>query len=665
MDNNLNLNNHDKIFLDENEIYNIKTKHNHAREYQLSDSIASELNTYLSFDPFGTFNDLYTPSYDTNSKDLKEKPNIAVGTPGVRSIFNKSGAVVIGSPSGSMSIDISKGDPRNTSEWRISNNVPLMDSQQARQRIRLNSGCSIKELVQASQAGILGRETYSYSDFMYCKHLGKISNNHLITLRRFPLPVDDYISSVGEISRALPDIKSQNSESIGCMVTWLGTPGNEINNILSYSVSMPFKEQTAQFQENQTDADAGGGILNGIAATFDTTYRQQYMNGEAGGTVNKYMSKYFKVPAGDPPYSSKEINSFRDNNKIYGPVDAIKSTYMRSDEGIKFDQDITIVFDYELRSYNGINGRQAMLDLLANILNVVYTTGTFWGGGFFGGGAHQNNIFTNLNTFKRHGNASEFINAFTKDVTTGVSKVSGLMDKINNPKDAISMIWNSMKNFGAMLAGGMLNKLGRPQKHMYHSLLSPAPIGFWHLTIGNPHHPIMSLGNMILKSTKIEHYGPLGIDDFPTGLKVTCELTRGKPRDIRDIEKIYMHGNDRIYSSMGPKVFDMYKNAKEYKSNNKGSNNMDIPTASSAIGSEKINSSLSGNKVTNIDKVLKETNISIESLKGIGNKLQKYFGHKDAYSIYIAAAEQENGSQKSKSATASGDSGQKGTGGFR
>jgi hypothetical protein len=62
---------------------------------------------------------------------------------------------------------------------------------------------------------------------------------------------------------------------------------------------------------------------------------------------------------------------------VYGPVDTIKGTYMRGEEGLEFDQKISLQFDYELRSYNGINPRQAMLDLLSNILNVTYTTGTF------------------------------------------------------------------------------------------------------------------------------------------------------------------------------------------------------------------------------------------------------------------------------------------------
>ena len=117
-----------------------------------------------------------------------------------------------------------------------------------------------------------------------------------------------------------------------------------------------------------------------------------------------------------------------------------------------------------------------------------------------------------------------------------------------------------------MLLGGLLNKLGRPQKHMLNSLLSPAPIGLWHVTIGNPNHPIMSIGNLILDSTTIEHYGPLGLDDFPTGLRVKCSLKRGKGRDLRDIEKMYMGGYQRIYANTSIKTLDTIKSAPECKS---------------------------------------------------------------------------------------------------
>lgn len=608
------------------------------REYLLSQNTASELNTYVSFAPFATFNDLYQDTYSNDGKTVTTDPNQLIGTPGVRSIFNKAGAVLLGGSDE----DTEKIISGRSTEWRISNNVPLMDNRDTRVAIRQNSGCSVKELVQASQNGYLGRETYSFSDFMYCKYLGKVSNNYLITLRRFPYPVDDYISSVGiGETRINTDTSTQNSESLGCLVTWMGTPGNEMSNILKYSISMPFKENKSQMNESGVDADSQRGVFNAIAASFDPTYRKQYMSGMAGGAVGGYMQKFFPNITGDPPYSVSAFSSTQDNAKVYGPVDTIKTTYMRSEEGLSFDQNITITFDYELRSYNGINGRQAMLDLLSNILNVTYSTGTFWGGGYRGGGAHQNNIFTNLKIFKTNGGATDFIDAFAEDYSTLSEKASSTIASNGGFVETMKKALNAL---GGMLIGGMLNKLGRPAKSTANSLLSPAPVGFWHLTIGNPHHPIMSIGNMILKNTTIEHYGPLGLDDFPIGIKVTCELVRGKSRDIRDIEKLYMHGNDRIYSPMGPKIFDMYKHSKEYR---EGWGDQRKPRT--AIGN--------ANATVTVAAGEGESTENIENIESMKYVLQKYFGQADTHSIMIASMEQEMGAhKKKKKGTAGGDS---------
>lgn len=594
------------------------------REYLLSQYTADELNTYLSFSSFKLFNDGYEMT-ETNPK---------VGTPGVRSIFNAAGAVALGSSDGKF-IDSKDIITKEAHEWRISNNVPLMDNRANRLAIKQSSDCSIKGLVQASADGELGRSTYAYSDFMYCKHLGKISNNYLITLRRFPLPVDDYISTVGSThnTRIKEGITSQNCTSIGCLVTWMGTPGNEMSNLLKYSYNMPFKMQKAEIQDVHSGGDTNNGPLNGIAAVFDPKYREQYQLGQASTNGNEFLKTFFKVPEkmiGDAPYT--DHLTFKDQTKLYGPIDVIKDVYTRSEEGLQFEQSITVTFDYELRSYNGINGRQAMLDLLSNILNVTYSTGTFWGGGYRGVGAHQNNIFANMKIFKTKGGASEFLDAFSEDLTTATQ---GFRDTLKTKYGGswMSMIKSAINQLGGMLAAGLLNKLGRPAKATANSLLSPAPIGFWHLTIGNPHHPIMSIGNLVLKKTTVEHYGPLGLDDFPTGLKIVCELERGKPRDIRDIEKLYMHGNDRIYTSMGPKVFDMYKHAKEYRTEK----NNHLPKQ--IVGNADANIVIGANsesvgKIENIDK-----------MKYV---LQKYFGHADTYSIYVSACEQEIGAHKKK-----------------
>lgn len=625
---------------------NVVQKVKYNREQLLSKTTAADLNTYLNFGVFPTFADTFIPYYE-NGK-LIDMPNAkaGVGTPGVRSIFNRAGAIIIGSSNGAYDVDVSKGDAKNTHGWRISNNVPLMDSAEARQRIRRTSGCSIKELVEASSAGLMGQETYSYADFMYCKHLGKVSNNHLITLRRFPLPVDDYIGTNGEDDATRLSKVANNAACIGCMVTWMGVSGNDMSNILKYNYRMPFKEETASFQDEKASADDNTKLLNGIFSVFDEQYQKQYQEGFAGEAANAAFS-HLGIDLGEPPYKSNEYADFRDQNKVYGPIDSVRSTYIRADEGLTFDHKMTLTFEYEIKSYNGINGKQAMLDLISNILNVTYTTGSFWGGGFKGYASHQSNIFANLSIFKARGGFTNFIDAFSNDLnglkergkqTFGISSDN---DRDTNKEN----VWNTIKemanNIGGMLMSGMLNKLGRPQKAMYNALLSPAPIGFWHVTVGNPKRPIMSVGNMIITDCSIEHFGPLGIDDFPTGLKVTISLDRGKPRDLRDIEKLYMQGTDRIYSSMGNKVFDMYKNAELYKENRHDLNNY------------KPVSNIATINIPADDKT--KPTVTVDGLEKVKLNMKKYFGTDDAYSIYIPAAEQEFGAGKKKPSTNAND----------
>ena len=606
------------------------------REYLITPTVAQELNTYSNFGIFNSFNDIYEQKYD---KDGKEVDSGNIGTPGVRSIFNKSGVVLLANgnidTSSLSSIDDCKPHIYDASELRIANNVPLVDTPYTRERIRRHSGCSVKELVKASEKGLLGRAIYSYSDFMYCKYLGKISNNYLITLRRFPIPPLDFINGMGEGETRTKEGKNVSGQQIGCMVTWMGTPGNEMSNILKYSTKMSFTEQTAKLNDPNSDADGGPkGPLNSIAAAFDPAYRKQFTSGHGGELLGGYMGKIYGNYGATGPYSASQESSFRDDNKVYGPIDRVKKTYMRGEDGLDFEQDFTLSFDYELRAYNGINGRQAMLDLISNILNVTYSTGTFWGGGYKGGGMHQNSIFANLKVFKVNGGFTDFMDAFTEDYSTlmgaGKEKLASIKE---NPLQALKSMLN---NIGGMFLGGLLNKAGRPQKSFANSLLSEQPVGFWHVTVGNPHHPIISCGNMILTNATIEHYGPLGLDDFPTGLKVTVSLKRGKPRDIREIEKMYMQGNDRIYYSMGPKVLDMYTRAAEYKNGYKKQSQSYTNDTEISTG------------VVEIDKDDNITEISAEELKKSQNILQKYFGETDTYSITIAAKEQEHGAFKKK-----------------
>lgn len=597
------------------------------REYLISESVATDLNTYIGFDPFYTFEDDVSDHInDIDTETGKDRSDFSktIKTPkGVRSIFNKSSAVLIGGTHVPNDVET---DP--ASGWRIGLNVPLMDSEETRAKLRENSACTVKDLVIASRDGLLGQETYDWSDFMYCKYLGRLPNTYMITLRRFPFPVDDHISSSWYGSER-SNYTANNPLSIGCMVTWLGTPGNDISNILKYSYNMPFTEEKAKWEESNLNADSSKGVLNQIAAMFDKTYMKDFANGYGGVNGATAINKIFgKNVVSEGPYSLGEIKNFRDNKKVYGPVDAIKDTYRRSDEGLTFQHSFSLQFDYEMRSYSGINQRQAFLDLIANILTVTYSTGEFWGGAYWNkNGMHQNNIFTNLPIFQNLGNPTftEYAEKFSTSLSTITTSLkSAFTDENGNftPRGIINGLKSYMNSLGGMLIGGVLNKLGRPQKVMLNSLLSPAPVGFWHVTIGNPKAPIMSIGNMIISNATIEHYGPFGIDDFPTGLRVKVDLKRGRGRDSREIEMLYMGGNARIYSPMGPATLDMYENAKTYKDS----------TSTSFTD---------GNSDTTLTE--EKQSLSLSTPKTLNTVLKRYFGTDNTSSILIAAKEQEYG----------------------
>lgn len=573
------------------------------REYLFNREQNLELNTYVTWDEI-------VPRYD-------QQPTIdglpSTPTSSIKSIFNKYTTVY-------------KSD-----EYRIGNNVPLIDTPDIRETIKRNSDCSIKNLVACSQNGSLGSETYDYSDFAYCKHLGKIPNNYMITLRRFPTPVNDYINAPGLIEsnkwgvnknfgNPTKDGSYVPPTSLGCMVTWLGTPGNELENILSYSYNMPYQKKKAELQTDEQNPDSNVTPLGSLFATFDPIYQKQVQNGMAGNSAFSLLSGPLKEQIGGAPYSNHL--SQRDANKVYGPIDVIKDTYMRSDEGLQFTQSFTLTFEYELRSYSNINARQAMLDLLANILAVTYTSGDFWGGGHQPFGAHQSDIYTNMRIFKTAGGINEFQDALFHDANTILSKTQSFIKQKGGYWEAIKSVANSI---GGMIIGGMLNKLGRPQKAFLNTLLTDAPIGLWHVTIGNPFHPIMSIGNMVITSTKITHTGPLGLDDFPTGLKVEVTLDRGKGRDKRDIEKLYLHGLNRIYSQMGESIEELYKKAPEYK----GSSESQLTTSAD----NKIN--------------LKDV-VEVEDFHKVNESLVKHFGTGYVKSILLASGEISYGSQKKK-----------------
>ena len=532
----------------------------------------------------------------------------------------------------------------NNAPYQLYGNAPLLDSPTTRNLIRSRSDCSVKALVRESSLGHMGRAIYDYSDFMFCTHLGKISNNYLITLRRFPYPPGDHINF-----STLGDMQDSNGHmpDIGRLVTWMGTPGNDMNGILKYKVLMPYTERKSEVQE--ATADSSGGFMAGILGLGSKAHRTEMLNGSNSNSYSLAMTGNIlsgiglktlgDVVATPPPDTSWAYH--HDKNKPYGPVDSISSVWTRSspdDQGLTFEHSIKLCFDYTLRAYNGINTKAAFLDLLANVLAVCYTDGRFWGGCIRGAGSSQSNIMSNLPIYNMQEPLT--LNGIG-DAILGTIKGIGAMFNNGNTPNSLGDWLNSAKNAASGLLtatiAGALNKLGRPQKQSLNALLVQQSTGMWHLTIGNPRHPIMMMGNMKLDDVEIEHYGPLGLDDFPTGLRVNITLSHAMPRDKMMIENMYNSGDTRIYFPLGKDAYEIWNNAEEAGgSSTKHATNVKDSANASA------NQDIAGNPDTPTTQDQKHKQSTTK------NRWLKYFGTTEPQAITKAGMEAHMGSQPAK-----------------
>ena len=374
---------------------------------------------------------------------------------------------------------------------------------------------------------------YAWEDFLWCKNYGIIPNNYMVTLRRFPIPVSD----------DLLDFKKQPAPDIGRLISWVDGEINKWENVgLKFSTSMKWQELESEIQSINPNRAGNEGNL--FQNPLGNIIKQASALTQPG---------YSKLP--NPAIS--QINPYENKNVVFGPIDIIKKMMTRM-PGLEFTQEMEIKFEYELRSIDGINPKIAMIDLLSNILVVTANRGEWWGGEirYFGLSPRQ---------IKPLGDTSKLekgdLGGYLKSV---VSTISSRLDTLTGGAGfSMDSIASAAKNIGGGLMnniiGGGLDKMGRPGVQSLSALLSGEDTGEWHVMVGNPANPIISVGNLVLDSTDISFDGALGPDDFPSKLTVTCKLKPARPRDRTDMMSMF-HRNGRTYLTSPP-------SAKKYAGN--------------------------------------------------------------------------------------------------
>ena len=212
-------------------------------------------------------------------------------------------------------------------------------------------------IIKWSKSGSATCLDYAWEDFLWCKNYGMIPNNYMITLRRFAIPVMDDLTS--DARNPSPDIAR--------LITWVDGESNTWESAgLKWEHKLTWKEFESEIQVVNSPQGAGneGGAFGGMVGNII----------KAASWVTQPGSD--KAALGSP---SPGLDPYGNKNKVFGPIDVIKTVMMR-EKGLEFTQQFTIKFEYELRSIDGVNPRIAMIDLLSNVMQCTMNRGSFWGG---------------------------------------------------------------------------------------------------------------------------------------------------------------------------------------------------------------------------------------------------------------------------------------------
>ena len=389
---------------------------------------------------------------------------------------------------------------------------------------------------------------YTAQDFLYCKYYKQIPVNHLVTLRRFPTPVNDNIFDLKmdiagkdpDTPRAAENVDATQTAGVTA-ITYLGEQaGNKLDDILTMSYGLNYKEVKSEM-EDISSGDGG--------------YTSQPFYSKMGG-VGRATADAFKGISSRQKFAKQNMSTGDQlgttyANFVIGPVNVIDSTNVR-DRGMKFSNDLKLNFEYELKSLNYVNPKIAMIDIISNMLTMTYNNGQFFGGGqrYYGSAGAVASQFGDINKLKQ-GDFSGYIGSVVTDVETGFKSVFGDANGNVNAESGIEGLLKVGKTMlGNMLGGFLSDNVGAVSgTQASKALISAEPTGDWHVTVGNPLNPIVTMGNMYCDNSTMTLGHGLGYDDFPMEVKFEIDLKHGKPRDKGDIENMFNAGRGRIYAS--------------------------------------------------------------------------------------------------------------------
>lgn len=406
-----------------------------------------------------------------------------------------------------------------------------------------------------SMESVTGFQPYAMTDFMFCKNYGKIPNNRLVTLRRYPFPIDDAIREPGNL----------NPIPIAQAVTWFGEgTENSLSNIgfmnwgLSWEMVGPINEPQMIAGNEVTVTDLMKVFkdipkLAGLGKRLEAVYVG--LNGN-----DAQLMQLSRVEEKLQTYS-KELYSSNGPywNRIYGPVNVVNASTRRA-RGMQpgWNTPFILKFHYSFRSFSGLSPKIVALDLISNFLSLTYNDAQFLGqlARYF----PRLGVKFDPTTTQMLGELlTSWGTVFNGDMNTMMSKMETVLQAISaSVGDTVQGMEDAIENrkLGEKVEGALVNTFQAgtalaladaiPNIISIKSALSDRPIGEWHLVVGNPMNPIMVMGDLVVSNCIIKFDEEMGPDDFPTGCTFEVKLQQGKPRDKAAIERMFNLGEAKL-----------------------------------------------------------------------------------------------------------------------
>lgn len=361
--------------------------------------------------------------------------------------------------------------------------------------------------------------------FTYLKDFGVYPANRMMVLRRF----NDGVTH---------DLFNCTTPPISTMATYY--------NLEKSPFTMEFKEEWTDFE---------GSIMELLQDIVGIKFDQIPKVGKIIGAAMNAAPSNFQQTVIEA--IGQKLGLVSTGGAIYGDPNIIYQAAIRdssSDEvksGLKSDIRITFDTHYMFREINGVDGKVAMLDIIANCIHMGTSNSRFIL--THNGNDKLNQIVNAMQDGKVDGLLNVIIDSISDIVTESGKILSNIM--AGAAKDVSALVQGNTKPLVDDIING-LNAQIRNRFSRYKWKLRGA-IGAmtgqhtapWHVTIGNPKFPWFTIGNLILDSIHLDFGGELSYNDMPTELNVKITLKSGRVMGAQELTELFNNGKGRIYDT--------------------------------------------------------------------------------------------------------------------